>query len=274
MHLFHLPLLSSVQFLQLVCIFTELVPKILLDMLSHHIKLSKAFQEKIGEKPWDSECQKHREWLATMMGKNPQVQDFSCAAVRKKPASEWDVTNLSAALSAVMEPSDVPSNGVDVNQWCAKKTNKPMDYFEVDVTALKRTDWQSWEGFSINVTGASTSEVVECVVTKTPSETKIVAVSRKEAKDLDLPNKIKEGNLTKDRLVHLPLPRVQDIVKVRRSRNTLYHRSKTEVSGAEFTQYVTSVRRLIEQALRPDFPKEDYLTELDRAASSEFSTSL
>ena len=248
MHLFHLPLLSSVQFLQLVCIFTELVPKILLDMLSHHIKLSKAFQKEFGEKSWDSECPKCREWLATMM-KSSRVQDFSCAAVRDKPASKWDVTNLSAALSAVMEPSDVPCNGVDVNQWCGKKTNKPMDYFEVDVTAMKRTDWQSWEGFSINVTGASTSEVVECVVTKAPSETKIVAVSRKEAKDGNLPEKIKKGDLTKDRLVHLPLPEVQDIVKVRQSRNALYHRSKAEVSGDEFTQCVMSVRRLIEQAL-------------------------
>ena len=56
-------------------------------------------------------------------------------------------------------------------------------------------------------------------------------------------------------------------------KEALYHRSKTEVSGDEFTQCVVSVRCLIEQALRPYFPKEDsdgYLTELDRADCSEF----
>ena len=100
MYLFHLPLLSSVQFLQLVCIFTELVPKVLLDVLTHHITLSNAFQKKFGKKPWDS-GQNDREWLASVMTKNPQVQNFSCKAVREKPASEWDVTNLSAALTAV-----------------------------------------------------------------------------------------------------------------------------------------------------------------------------
>ena len=54
-----------------------------------------------------------------MMEKNPRVHDFSCAAVREKPASEWDVTNLSAVLSAVIGPSDVPCNGVDVTQTCS-----------------------------------------------------------------------------------------------------------------------------------------------------------
>ena len=52
--LFHFSLLSSVQFLQLVCIFTELVSKILLDVLTHHITLSKAFQ-KFSKKPWDGQ---------------------------------------------------------------------------------------------------------------------------------------------------------------------------------------------------------------------------
>ena len=272
MYLFHLPLLSSVQFLQLVCIFTELVPKILLDVLTQHIMLSKAFQKEFGKKPWDGECQKHREWLATMMEKNPRVQDFSCAAVRKKPAMEWDVTNLSAALSAVMEPSDVPCNGIAVTLACSKKDD-PINYFNVDVSATERRDCKAWEGFSINVTGASPPEVVECVVTEAATDTQIVTVSRDKAKDRDLPNKIKKYMPTKVRPVHLPLPEVQDIVKVRQSRNALYHRSKTEVSGDEFTQCVTSVRCLIEQALRPYFPKEDsdgYLTELDRAACSEF----
>ena len=271
-YLFHLPLLSSVQFLQLVCIFTELVPKVLLDVLTHHIMLSKAFRKKFGKKPWDGECQKHTEWLATMMEKNPHVQDFSCAAVRKKPAIEWDVTNLSAALSAVMEPSDVPCNGVAVTQACSKKDD-PINYFNVDVSSSERRDCKTWEGFSINVTGASPPEVVECVVTEAASDTQIVMVSRDKAKDRDLPNKTKKSDLTEVRPVHLPQPEVQDIVKVRESRNTLYHRSKTEVSGDEFTQCVTSVRCLIEQALRPYFPKEDsdsYLIELDRAACSEF----
>ena len=276
MHLFHLPLLSSVQFLQLVCIFTELVPKILLNVLAHHITLSKAFQKNFGKKPWDSECQSDREWLATMMEKNPRIQDFSCAAVRKKPASEWDVTNLSAALSAVMEPSDVPCNGVAVTQACSKK-NGFINYFNVDVSASERSDCNTWEGFCINVTGASPPELVECVVTEAASDTQIVAVCRKGAKDRDLPNKIKKYVLTEVRPVHLPLPDVRDIVKVRQSRNGLYHRSKTEVSGDEFTQCVTSVQCLIEQALRPYFPKEDsdgYLTELNRAACSEFSSFL
>ena len=250
------------------------MPKVLLDVLTRHI--SKAFQKKFGEKSWDGKCQMHREWLATMMEKNPRVQDFSCAAVRKKPASEWDVTNLSAVLSAVMEPSDVPSDGVAVTQACSKK-DVPINYFNVDVSESERRDCKTWEGFSINVTGASPPEVVECVVTKAPSGTQIVAACRDKANDHDLPNKIKKYMPTECRPVYLPLPEVQDIVKVRQSRNALYHRSKTEVSGDEFTQCVTSVRCLIEQVLSPYFPKEDsdgYLTELDRAACSEFSSSL
>ena len=275
MHLFHLPLLSSVQFLQLVCIFTKLVPKVLLDVLTHHITLSKAFQKGFGKEPWDGECQNHREWLATMMEKNPRVLDFSCAAVRKKPTTNWDVTNLSAALSAVMEPSDVPCSSAAVTQACSKKDDA-INCFKVDVRASERSDCKTWEGFSINVTGAS-PEVVECVVTEAASEIQIVAVSRDKAKDCNLPNKIKKYMPTEARPVHLPLPEVQDIVKVRQSRKALYQRSETEVSGDEFTQCVTSVRCLIEQALRPYFPKEDsdsYLTELDRAACSEFSSSL
>ena len=153
-----------------MCIFTELVPKVLLDVLTHHIALSEAFRKEFNEKPWDG-GQKHREWLATMM-KNSRVPKFSCAAVREERATEWDVTNLSAAMSAVMEPSEVG-----------------------------------------------------------------------------------------------------DIIKVRQLRNALYHRNKTEVSVDEFTQCVTSVRCLIEQALRPYFPKErseGYLADLDKAESSEF----
>ena len=247
------------------------MPKILLDILTHHITLSKAFQKKFGKKPWDG-GQNDREWLATMMEKNPRVHDFSCAAVRKKPASEWDVTNLSAALSAVMAPLDVPFNGVDVTQACSKK-NDPISYFNVDVSASERSDCKTWEGFSIHVTGASPPEVKECVVTEALSDTQIVAVCRERAKDCDLPNKIKKHMPAEIRPVHLPLPEVQDIVRVRQSRNTLYHRSKTEVSDDEFTQCVTSVRCLVERALRPYFSKEgfdDYLTELDTAACSEF----
>ena len=257
-------------------IFTDLAPKILLDVLTHHITLNKAFECSFDGKPWDG-GQNDREWLASVMAKNPRVQDFSCAAVRKKPASEWDATILGAALSAVMEPSGDPCD-VDVNQWCGKRTNKPMDYFEVDVSALERSDCKSWTGFSINVTGASlpgfsSPEVVECVVTEAPSDTKVVAVSRKMAMDHNLPKRIRKYMPTKVRPVHLPLPEVQDIVKVRQLRNALYHRSKTEVSGDEFTQCVASVRRLIEQALRPYFPKErseGYLAELNKAACSEF----
>ena len=252
-------------------IFTDLVPKILLDVLTHHITLNKAFQNSFGRKPWDG-GQKDREWLAFVMMKNPRVQDFSCAAVRNMPASEWDVTILGAALSAVMEPSGDPCD-VDVSQWCGKKTKKPMDYFEVDVTASERSDCKSWEGFSINVTGASPPEVVECVVTEAPSDTKVVAVSREKAKDRGLPNKIKKGDSPNVRPVHLPLPEVRDIVKVRQLRSTLYHRTKMQVSDDEFTQYVMSVRCLIEQALCPYFPKEiseGYLAELEKAACSEF----
>ena len=247
------------------------MPKILLDVLTHHITLNKAFQNSFGRKPWDG-GQKDRKWLASVMEKNPLVQDFSCAAVRNKPASEWDATILGAALSAVMEPSGDPCD-VDVNQWCGKKTKRPMDYFEVDVSAVERSDCRSWVGFRINVTGAFPPEVVECFVTEAPSDTKVVAVSREKAKDRDLPNKIKEGDSPNIRPVQLPLPEVGHIVKVRWLRSALYHRSKTVVSGDEFTQCVTSVRRLIEQALRPYFPKErseGYLDELEKAARSEF----
>ena len=244
---------------------------ILLDMLTHHITLNKAFQKRFGKKPWDG-GREHREWLASIMEKNPRVQDFSCAAVRKKPATEWDVTNLSAALSAVMEPSDVPCKGVAVTQACSKR-NEPINYFKADVSASGRTDCKTWEGFSINVTGNSPPEVVECIVTEVPSDTHVVVVCRERAKDRDLPNKIKKYLATELRPIRLPLQEVGNIVKVRQSRNALYHRSKTEVSHDEFTQCVASVQCLIEQALCPYFPKGDsdgYLTQLDRAACSEF----
>ena len=254
-----------------MCIFTDLVPKILLDVLTHHITLNKAFHKRFGKKPWDG-GREHREWLASVMEKNPRVQDFSCAAVRKKPAAEWDVTNLSAALSVVMEPLDAPCHGIAVTQACNKK-NDPISYFKADVSESERTDCKTWVGFSINVTGASPPEVVECVVTEVPAGTQVVAVRRERAKDHDQPKKIKKYLATELRPVHLPLPEVQDIVKVRQSRNSLYHRSKTEVSHDEFTQCVVSVRCLIEQALYPYFPKGDsdgYLTQLDKVACSEF----
>ena len=253
-----------------MCIFTDLVPKILLDVFRYHIALSKAFQERFGSKPWDGSLE-HREWLASIMEKNPRVQDFVCTAVRKKPPTEWDVTNLSAVLSVVMEPLDVPCD-VAVTQGCSRK-NDPIDYFKVDVSVLGRTDWKAWEGFSINVTGASSSKVVECVVTEALSDTQVVAVCRERANDHDLPKKIKKYMTTKPRPVHLPLPEVRDIVKVRQSRNNLYHRSKTEVSDDEFTRCVTSVRCLIEQVLCHYIPKGDsdgYLAKLDRLADGEF----
>ena len=204
----HLPLLycllNSARFMQLARILTDLVPKILLDVLTNHITSNKVFQDGFDNKQWNEE---HRKWLASIMERNPRVQNFSCAAVRTKPASEWDVTNLSAALSAVMEPSCVPCD-VDVNQWCGKKTKKPMEYFEVDVGKSERADCKSWEGFSIYVTtSASPTEIVECVVTEAPSETTVVAVSREKAKDRDLPNKIKKSDLTEVRPVNLPYQR-------------------------------------------------------------------
>ena len=257
--------------MQLAHIFTDLVPEILLKVLTHHITLNKGFQDKFGKKPWGGDQDKHWEWLADTMKENPRVKDFSCAAVRKKPAAALDVTNLSAALSAVMEPSDVPC-GVDVAQAYSKK-NEPIDYFKADVSASKRTDCKTWEGFSINVTGPSPPDVVECIVTEALSDTWVVAVGRKRAKDRDLPNKIKNYMSTKSRPVHLPLPEVRDIIKVKESRNAFYHQSKTEVSHDVFTQRVASARCLIDQALRPYFPKEKtdcYLTELDKAANSEF----
>ena len=289
--IFHLPLFScllfSVRFLQLVCIFTDLVPKILLDVLTHHITLSKAFQKRFGENPWDG-GQENRTWLATVMRKNPRVQDFSCAAVEKKAATEWDVTNLSAALSAVMEPS-ADSCEVPVTQ-ARSKSNQPMAYFNVSVP-----DCKTWEGFSINVTGASPSKVVECVVTEAPkvvecvvteapkvvecvvteapSDTEVVAVCKEWANDRDLPKKIKKYMTTESRPVHLPLPEVGDIVKVRQSRNNLYHRSKAEVSDEEFTRCKVTVRCLIEKALCPYFPKKDsdsYFSKLEESADSEF----
>ena len=181
--------------MQLARIFTDLVPEILLKVLTHHITLNKAFQDKFGKKPWDGDQDKHWEWLADTMKENPRVKDFSCAAVRKNHAAALDVTNLSAALSAVMEPSDVPC-GVDVAQAYSKK-NEPIDYFKADVSASKRTDCKTWEGFSINVTGPSPPEVVECIVTETLSDTRVVAVGRKRAKDRDLPKKIKNDMPTK-----------------------------------------------------------------------------
>ena len=248
-------------------IFTGLVPKILLDVLTHHIALNKAFQERFDKKPWDG-GEEHRKWLATVMEENPQVQDFSCKAVRNKLTKDLDVTNLSAALSAVMEPLDVPCD-VTVTQACTKSNPpKAIDYFKVDVSALGRSDFKTWEGFSINVTGAS--GVVECTVTEAPSDTQVVAVCRAKAKDHDLPKKIKKYMAAGARPVYLPLPEVQDIVQVRRLRNTLYHGAEVEVSDEKFTQCVASVQRLIEQALRPEEDSDGYLAKLEDTADSEF----
>ena len=156
-----------------MCIFSDLVPKILLDVFKCRIKLSKVFEVTFPTKQWDGGLD-HREWLASMM-KKAKAQDFTRKAVKEKPDAEWDVCVLSAAMKSL-----------DV--CCDDAMTKACD-------------------------------------------------------------------------------------EVRQSRNALYHRSKTEVSHDEFTQCVASVRCLIEQALRPYFPKGDsdgYLTQLDRAACSEF----
>ena len=258
--------------MQLAHIFTDLVPRILLDVLTNHITSNKVFKGGFDNKPWDG-GQEHREWLASVMEKNQGKKDFTSAAVRNKPASEWDVTNLSAALLAVMEPSGVPCD-VDVKQLRSKTKQKPMEYFEVDVGKSERTDCKSWERFRINVTTFAlppnfVERVVECVVTEASSDTMVVAVVKEDANDRDLRNKMTEKNkICGVRPVNLPLPEVQNIVKVRESRNALYHRSKMEVSHDELEQCVTSVRHLIKQA----FPKEDsngYLDKLDIAADSE-----
>ena len=251
-----------------MCIFTDLVPKILLDVFKHHITLSKAFQKRFGKKPWDGSFE-HRQWLASIMKKNTRIQDVSCTVVKTKRDTEWDVTNLSAALSAVMEPSDVPC-GVAVTQ-AHSRTGRPLAYF--DVSMSEGSGCKTWEGFRINVTGASPDEVVECVVTEAPSDTQVVAVSRERVKDRDFPKKITKYMATESRPIYLPRSEVSDIVKVRQSRNTLYHRSTTELSESEFTQCVTSVRSLIEQAVCPYFPKgysECYLAKLDEAACEFF----
>ena len=110
-------------------------------------------------------------------------------------------------------------------------------------------------------------------MTEAPSDTHVVAVCRERAKDCQLPKMIKKYMATKSRLIHPPPPEVRDIVKVRQSRNVIYHRSKMEVSENQFAQYVATVRCLIEQALRPYFPKEysdGYLAKLDGTACSEF----
>ena len=251
-----------------MCIFADLVPRILLDVLRHHITLSKTYQKRFDKKPWDG-GREDREWLGSMMKKNPQVHDFSCAAVRKKHAAQWDVTTVSAALSAVMEPTHIPCDAA-VTQACSK-VGRPMAYFSVNVS--DRRNCKTWEGFCINVTGASPEEVVECIVTAAPSDTHVMAISRERAKDRELPKKIKKYMATESRLVHFPPPGVGAIVKVRHSREALYRRSTMKVSDVEFTQCVASAQCLIEKAVRPYFPEvvcNGYLAELDRTACSEF----
>ena len=271
MCLLHIPifscLLSSVRFLQLVCIFTDLVPKILLDVLSHHITLNKSFQMRFDKKPWDG-GQEHRKWLSSLMEKNPLIQDFSCGVVKKKPGTEWDITNLCAALSAVMDPS-AASCSATVTQACSEKGSVPIPYF--DVSLSERADCKTWEGFSINVTGASPSEVVECVVTEALGDNQVVAVSREMANNRDLTQNFVHYLSAQVRPVYFPQSELPDIIKVRQSRNAFYHRSKMEVSFDEFTQCVVTVQHLIERALCPYCPKEDsdgYLTNLEEVACS------
>ena len=241
----------------------------LLDLLTHHISLSRAFQRKFTKKKaWDG-GQEDRLWLASVMKKNPQIQDISCAAVRKQPSTEWNVTTLSAALSVVMEPTDVPCK-VNITQACSK-AGRPIAYFAVEVS--ERSNCKTWEGFNINVTGASPDDVVECTVTVAPSNTQVIAVGRERARDHELPKKMKRFMRTESRLAHLPMPGVGAIVKVRQAREALYNRCKMEVSDDEFMQCVATVQCLIEQALHPYLPKvvcDGYLAELDRTACSEF----
>ena len=247
-----------------MCIFTNLVPKILLNMLTRYIALNKGFQKKFGGTLWDGGWD-HRRWLAAGMEKTPRVQYYICEQVKMKPATEWDITIFCAALSAVMEPSDAPCEAT-VTQKCSRK-GSAIDYFDVSVS--ERTDCKTWEGFRVNVMRASPAEgVVECVVTEARSDTWIVAVSRAMANDRHLRNKISKDMERKPRLVYLPRPEVADIVKVRQSRNSLSHRSKTDVSYDDFVQYVEAV-----QALLPYCPKEDadgFLIQLQKEACGEF----
>ena len=223
---------------------------------------------RFGRRPWNDD-QENREWLANVMKKNPRVKDISCQAVKNNPATEWDVTNLSAALSVVMEPSDVPCDAA-VTQACSKR-DQPMPHFDISVS--ERSGCKTWVGFNINVTGASPPEVVECVVTEAPSDTKVVAVCRERANDHDWLKTTKKTMTLNTRPVYLPLPEVQCIVEVRQLRNTICHRSRVEASHNELTQCVASLQYLIEQALRPYIPQGDsdsYLADLNREACSKF----
>ena len=278
MYLFHLCffcLLFSVRFLQLVAIFAGIVSIIKLDLFNQHILLSKPYQEKFSGMPWD-DSPVQRKWLASIMEK--RVLDFVYKAVKNKPSTQWDVTILCAVLSVAMEPSNVPCDAVLTHR-------KDDPEVCLNVSASGRTDWKAWKGFNIDVTLPS-SEVVECVVKKAYSVTQVVAVSRENAKNHYL-SKLKK---TEHVLVHLPRTEVQNIAEVRELRNILYHRSKAEVSDEEFTQYVESVRHLIEHALPPNISKtlalgrkvpsggtesqsvirDRYLADLDKAADSEF----
>ena len=105
-NLFHLSHISclffSVQFLQLVCIFTDLVPKILLHVLTQTATSDDEFRSKCEEdRKWDSADPKHRDWLSTLMKRNG-AKKYCYDPVRDKPATEWDVITLNAALYALM----------------------------------------------------------------------------------------------------------------------------------------------------------------------------
>lgn len=272
----------SVRFLLLVALFTGCISTFLLVVFNQHIQLNKPFQEKFSG-PWDDSLV-HREWLASVMKK--RVPDFVHTAVKKKPSTQWDVTILCAALSVVMEPSNVPCYVVLTEAY--SKKNDPIDYFELNVSASGRTDWKAWEGFNIDVTLPS-PEVVECVVTTARNDTQVIAVSKEKANDHNLSKKFKLKR-AEHGLVYLPRTDVQDIAKVRHLRNILYHRTKAEVSDEEFTECVESVRHLIEHALPPNISKslalggkvpsgeaesqsvirDRYLAELDKATDSEF----
>ena len=270
MPLVRTPLIScptySVRLLQLVHTYTDLVPKVLVDMLAHYITLNKAFQRKFG-KPWDGGLEQ-REWLASVTEKNPWPPDFSCKSMNEKHATEWDVTTLSAALSAVMEPSDTACVA-SVTQACGE-SDQPVPYFCVKIA--EPIDCKSWVGFRISVTGASSSELVECFVTEA-SDTQLVAVCTEKAKDHDLPKVIMRYMTAKFRDVYLPQSEVQDIVRVTSSLNP-YGGHKIE-SLEYISQCEAAVRRLIErlQAVCFCLPKERfeaYLANLDRTACSEF----
>lgn len=226
-----------------------------------------AFKHKFGA--WDDK-QQQKEWLIKEVQQSTFHKDYICKAVQDKDAQSWDVTTLNAALGTIMEPVR-DSSKLLVKQARSKNKKTLMPIFEV--TVGEKAQCSSWQGLRVDVQDPSTSDVVQCRVTKVEKR-QVEIVSAKMANDKDLPMKMKENwkeQTGTETDVYLPMEKeVEVVVNLRNKRNALFHKSKPEMEEREFKEFMEQFRGVV----HCPFLSDECLKKIEEATNCELFVSI